>query len=392
MGSLFTVVPQNNPPVLSEEVWFKTTTTRGGALIGFCSHEFDNSCDQADHQLYMTNTGQLILGTSGGSIQSTSSYNDGQWHYAAGISSNGALTLYVDGAAIGTALGKEQSFLGYWHIGFNSLNGWPSAPQSNGIAASLGEAAIYNYPLSANQVSKHFGQAKTGNYDSAVLADSPAFYWKFSETSGLTFGDATGGGNTAISQAPSNNGFYLGSEIFAQPGIISTDNAVLLDGSTGFISGPIAVTSPAPFSEEIWFNTTTALGGEMIGLCDHLLDNSCSSTDRHLYMINTGQIIFATFNASVQTTNSYNDGKWHHAVATWAANTLGLYIDGALIGTASGGLLNITAYWHIGANKLSFWPSPPSSFYLAGTIDEPAIYNYALTATEVANHYHASGR
>jgi hypothetical protein len=112
-------------------------------------------------------------------------------------------------------------------------------------------------------------------------------------------------------------------------------------------------------------------------------------------MTNSGQLIFGTYDGTeriVESSASYNDGKWHYAVATWASNTLSLYIDGGLIGTTSGGVYPYSGYWHIGANRLDQWPSPPSSFFFAGTIDEPAVYNYALSATQVHNHYTASGR
>jgi Concanavalin A-like lectin/glucanases superfamily len=77
-----------------------------------------------------------------------------------------------------------------------------------------------------------------------------------------------------------------------------------------------------------------------------------------------------------------------------------LYVDG---GSAAGGetigpRANVTAglsetgYWHIGFDNLSTVTSqhPAGSNYYGGSLDEVAIYNTALTAQQVQDHYYAS--
>ncbi len=54
--------PFNNPTVYSEEAWFKTTTTRGGKIIGFGSNQTGTSSSY-DRHVYMQNNGQLVFGT-----------------------------------------------------------------------------------------------------------------------------------------------------------------------------------------------------------------------------------------------------------------------------------------------------------------------------------------
>jgi len=41
-------------------------------------------------------------------------------------------------------------------------------------------------------------------------------------------------------------------------------------------------------------------------------------------------------------------------------------------------------------DQTSGWPSAPSSNYLAGSIDEVAIYPAALSGTQIAAHYAAA--
>jgi len=68
-----------------------------------------------------------------------------------------------------------------------------------------------------------------------------------------------------------------------------------------------------------------------------------------------------------------------------------LYVDGALrksSTTGQGAPTNFNGYWHAGYSTLvTGWPTLPTSNYFSGTIDEPAIYTYALSATQVSNHF-----
>ena len=51
----------NNPTVFTEEIWFKTTTTTGGDLLGFANTQMGLSTS-SDRQLYLTNGGQVVFG------------------------------------------------------------------------------------------------------------------------------------------------------------------------------------------------------------------------------------------------------------------------------------------------------------------------------------------
>jgi len=84
------------------------------------------------------------------------------------------------------------------------------------------------------------------------------------------------------------------------------------------------------------------------------------------------------------STASYNDGRWHHVVATQGSDGMKLYVDGAQVGsnptTASDGY---RGYWRLGGD--SSWNS--GSGYWAGSLDEAAVYARPLDATTVAQHY-----
>jgi hypothetical protein len=79
---------------------------------------------------------------------------------------------------------------------------------------------------------------------------------------------------------------------------------------------------------------------------------------------------------------AHRDGNWHHVVGTYDGSTLKLYFDGATtpVATASssGLTFNDTNGFDIGGT----YPE-----YMDGTIDECALWNTALTGTEVAELY-----
>ena len=76
--------------------------------------------------------------------------------------------------------------------------------------------------------------------------------------------------------------------------------------------------------------------------------------------------------------------RWHHLVGVGDSDSARLYIDGSLVATSTGGVSNINVP---GANfRIGYENTRPS--YFNGTIDEVRIYNRALTADEIREHYH----
>jgi trimeric autotransporter adhesin len=157
-GTLATSTQAVAPSVYSEEVWFKTTSTSGGKLIGFGSSRSGSSTTH-DRNLYMLGNGKLVFGTKTGTTinlaTSSSAYNDGQWHYAAATQGPGGMTLYVDGAGVATnSSTTATNFNGYWRVGGDSLSGWGA--NNSFFKGTLDEAAVYPTVLTAAQVATHY--------------------------------------------------------------------------------------------------------------------------------------------------------------------------------------------------------------------------------------------
>ena len=131
---------------------------------------------------------------------------------------------------------------------------------------------------------------------------------------------------------------------------------VTLNGSTSQIVASQPITNPTTYSEEMWFKTTTTTGGLPDGLRDRASGTTSTNRDRMVYMANNGQIYFGVYTGTlvtIQSPGSYNDGQWHHVVATQGPDGMHLYVDGQQVAAnATAGAQNYLGYWRVGAENL----------------------------------------
>ena len=384
-------VAETGPDVFTVEAWINTTTTSGGKIIGFGNSATGNSSNY-DRQVYMDNAGRLWFGNHPGGVRtvnSSASFNDGQWHHVAATLGAAGMTLYVDGKIVGTRsdVTNGQQFSGRWRVGGDNLGGWPSRPSSNYFAGTIAQVAVYPTALTRQQLVSHYvasgrtsplPTAPSDDYGKAVYASDPLFYYRLAEASGTTANDA----------GPSDNdGVYSGTVLRGQPGAVDgTANESVKFTSGSGVATNSTFTNPLIYSVEVWFETTTTAGGKLIGFGNQQSGLS-SGYDRHLYMQDDGRLVFGTWTGQTNTVTSptaYNDGEWHHAVATQSSAGIRLYIDGALVGTnPQTSAQDYTGYWRAGGDTT--WGS--SSPYFDGLLDELAVYSTALDAGVITQHY-----
>ncbi|QMU76644.1 LamG domain-containing protein [Streptacidiphilus sp. PB12-B1b] len=163
-GFVYDEVQQTEQTSYSAEVWFKTTTTRGGQLLDFSNKQTATTTrpTYGDHLVYLTNAGKVAFGSYNSgthAVVSPRSYNDGQWHQAVVTQGPHGMSLYVDGALVGSGTTLATSSYvpyGYWHVGGDAVTGWPQAPSSAYFAGSIAETSVYPTVLTAAQVAKHY--------------------------------------------------------------------------------------------------------------------------------------------------------------------------------------------------------------------------------------------
>ena len=96
----------------------------------------------------------------------------------------------------------------------------------------------------------------TSPYSVAVAADSPTLWYPLNDTAGTTAHD---------NSATLHNGVYQGGVTLGTACPTTCGTAVTFNGSTGYVSNANTITSPATFSIEAWFKTTTTTGGMIAG-------------------------------------------------------------------------------------------------------------------------------
>lgn len=295
---------------------------------------------------------------------------------------DGELTyrVYKDGATtpVHTTTGRSL----FWdrpQLRWTDTDVAPGETHSYRISASDGTNTSAKSPaLSATVTST------AEKYPARVLSDGASLYWRYDEGTS-TFAADTGSGR--------NNGFLRNSPAHRQTpaAVAGPSTAIGFDGSHQYAYSNKRHPHPARFSVETWFRTTTAKGGRIIGFGNVTMQKS-TRFDKHVYMRDDGRLVFGVYNGGAKTVTTpaaYNNGAWHHVVATQGPGGMALYVDGKLRASHTSYTVNqdYSGYWRVGGDNLNNWPGRPTSDFFAGQIDETAVYPTALSASTVSAHY-----
>ncbi|TLQ47195.1 CBM96 family carbohydrate-binding protein [Streptomyces marianii] len=246
-----------------------------------------------------------------------------------------------------------------------------TATDAAGNASGLSSTVTVTVPTSAQ------------NYPAQVLGDGANLYWRYDESASPFIGDSSSGDQNGVQV----NGPSLRQTPAAVTG---TSTAIGFNGSNEWVYSEKRTTVPSQYSIETWFKTTTTRGGKLVGFGDRTTGTS-GNYDKHVYMRNNGQLIFGVWTGTartITTPDSYNDGAWHHVVATQGASGMALYVDGVQVGTlAETSNQSYSGYWRTGGDNLNGWPNRPTSYHFAGQMDETAIYPSVLSASQVQKHH-----
>lgn len=250
------------PSNFTISLWFKTTTTTGGKLIGFGNSQTGSS-GSYDRHIYMNNVGQVYFGVYPGmvkTINSTASYNDGQWHLATATLSSTAgvgMRLYIDGVQVAAdaTTTTAQAYTGYWRVVWDNMSGWPSPPTATYYDGQLDDILIYHRALSAAEVNTIYkspdGAGNNGPLcwgstlnltattvpGASYLWSGPAGFTSTSQNPSFTASSTTAGVYNV--QATANG---CTTTAYTTVGISSTSSAISYSGSPFCRTGTAAVT------------------------------------------------------------------------------------------------------------------------------------------------------
>ena len=230
-------------------------------------------------------------------------------------------------------------------------------------------------------------------YRDVIMATSGLVgYWRLDEPSGTLCTDQTG----------ANNANYNGTVTRGVTGAIPGNAAITLNGNAAnFIRTQVAVFGdverPAQpeqllsnldvgdvFTLEAWVNRNGAAPTSWSDILSRGANAFYMRMDG-----STGAIALLKSQAAgiVTSTAGVPVSGWHHVVCTKNGATVKQYIDGAdVTGTVSNATcVSVNNFVSIGGDTFGSGISEPFN----GSLDEPAIYSRALSASEVLAHYNA---
>lgn len=249
-----------------------------------------------------------------------------------------------------------------------------------------------------------------GNYSSVVSADNPFSYWRLGENSGTTATNEIAG---------EVDGSYDGSPTLGVPGLIALDNdtAVAFDGTNERVDIPddADINTGGPYttkSFELWFRADNVQDRQV------LYEQGGNARGAALY-VDSGEVYVGAWNTSNDpgpsapwdSAEAINNGLYvgtgieanqtYHLVmvmdgdASGTTGTITGYLNGSAFGVVSGvgQLFGANADIAIGGykNNTRFHSGNGATTgnggFFDGTIDEVALYNTALTAGQVSDHW-----
>jgi hypothetical protein len=213
-----------------------------------------------------------------------------------------------------------------------------------------------------------YAPAPAPTYASIVLADSPLAYWRLGDP-GSSVTDFSGHGLAGTVS-----------------GSVTQDAGVTPDGDTAMtfdgLSGQVSVAgfpASAAWSLECWFKVPTLQAGLPRLLAVPLGNLFFYGSDQG----SAGYLQWNSNGPALSILPGTVDGNWHHCVVTFDGTTGSMYNNGSQADSA------VAAFGGFAAGTVNIASAGGSSF-LAGSMDEVAIYGYALSASQVLTHYNAA--
>jgi len=398
-----------NPAVFSVETWAYPTGGAGTYRGAMGSRTFPQGW-----VLYAGSTDVWEFWINNGSSQmlvvAGSSVTLNAWSHIVGTCDGTTVRLYVNGVLVGSAtlaapyMPQTTQDLAIGQVQPGSTFFFPGL---------LDDPAIYGTVLSPAQVQRHYGlgitrpsttptpttppvatpttppiatpttpamatltPAPSGDYRSTVLADQPLAYWRLGEASGTVASD----------EMRAFNGTYVGNPTLGRPGALQGDpnTAVAFDGTSQYVDVPYAAGyNPAVFSVETWAYPTGGAGTYRGAMGSRTFPQGwvlyAGSSDVWEFWINNGSADMLVVTGSSVTLNA-----WSHIVGTCDGTNVQLYVNGALVGSAT-----LAAPYMPQANQdLAIGqPQPGSTLLFPGLLDDPAIYGTVLSPAQVQRHY-----
>lgn len=340
----------------SVNMWVKRDST--GALTQLYSKQVVSG-DYTGYNLIFRADDTLRLSlqsTSTNRVQvETSANTDTDWQMITttydGSSSASGTKIYVNGVLASTTLSdslttsilnNEDFVIGTWNNGFYPFDG------------DMSNIEVLDDELTQQEITNRYNAGKDADISTA---DVNLVYYNYFDNKYLNFD-----GTDDLIQSQHNSNLNVGSSDFTL--------------ATWFKSSQ---SDPALVLRTLIGKGATGLGGKRYQI-GYVTDSSGSRN---------GEIVFdidddvASAKDVRSTSKNYDDGLWHHVVATRDGNFIKLYIDGVFDGQT-----DITGYGSLdNTNELNIGADLSETYFFEGNLLNSMLMNYALSSTEVTDLY-----
>ncbi len=373
--------------------WINTTTTVRDTVISLT----DVSQSNVIYSLETNLTGNITIiaqNTTSQSVASTTTINDGSWHYITGVFASATdRKLFVDGVQENADTNNVTYAAGVdtWNIGRTGDS--TPAGEFNGL---IDQVRVYNTARTQAQIAWEYNRG------------GPVGWWKFDECSGTNAYDSSGNSNTgtitpgtgtppqntATGSCSSGNNYEMWND-----GTTGKRNASLgFDGNDDYVNigEDDLLDIHDEFSVSAWVYRNSASTNDVILAKDN---NYATNTDAGYVLTISGSGDNARFyvtdgsNAcTIFGTSLIDSPGWHHIAATYInsgnPSTAAIYVDGSLENDSPGGCYMTPANVpnaldvHIGSESDGGEP-------FDGLIDDVKIWRYTLTPQQIRNEYNA---
>jgi len=374
-------------------LWFNSASLPGNGAYDYMFSLTDARATGVDRAIGIRGTGsdaQIVANTyaSGWNLPFTNtSISASTWYHVAVVFTSGSAQVYFNGVDKGSKAVTTNT-ISYTQTVIGSML-YSSANQFNG---KIDEVSVFHSALSSTNI--------TSIYNSGVPADisslSPKGWWRNGEGTGDT--DSGGGApantdtvGTVANQGSVNTGSGEGNMTGTNgptfstsvPEYVFNQYSVSFDGSDDYIqlpNGVLTALTGTAYTISAWFNLDIVGNYQMIFSASSNLQiffrPRSTQVGLELYVNGASRII--------QLSPYSNVGSWvHGCISVDTTGTSRMYINGSL------NTSNINVPQATSISNPVIGSQNGTGYFLNGYVDEVAIFNSALSASDVSDIYNS---
>ena len=311
----------------------------------------------------------------------------GQWQHVAGVADGSHLKVYLDGQLVaqtpydGTiaTVAAEGLGVGDQHSGATTIK----------YHGAIDELAIWNVPLSTEQIDAHYEAGAAGYGLTAKAIANPVGLVSYYDFNGDTEDSAS---DYPVSTSTAENDLFPvgGAAAYAD---VDGHQAIALNvvGGSHHLETPASpdVDLGALYTFEAWINPTVLSGTNS---WNRMLLNWAAPMAYHFALRNSGQLSLIHMEDGETVWleaagGTVVTGHWQHVAGVADGTDLVVYLNGVEVGrTSYDGTINSTG----GALGVGEFAGTSGTINYQGYMDDLAMWNVALSPDQIAAH-HAAG-